>query len=522
MIVDKVCNQQILGCLMKRPQFLSEVDKYNFVLDDFSSRFEKYIYSAIFGLYRSGAGSITPLDIDNYLNVDAAAHKTFEQGKGIEYLQDVEEFCEVDNFPFYYNKFKKLNLLRDFKKQGFDISDFYVEDLADPRASDVNSKFEQLTLKDIVDGIKRKVLHLEADYVRTGEVEVFNIADGIDEFITETKEECNIGLALQGRYFSKIIDGAQLGTLTIRSAASGCGKTRFAVGDACKLAFPISYNSFTQKWEVSGHCEKVLFIITEQTYDQIRRMVLAYLTDINESRFKYTNFSQDEIDRINIATQIIKTFNNLTVIKMPNPTIELIKTMIRENCLTKGIGYVFFDYIFINPALLNEFKGFNLRNDEVLLMFATALKDLAVELNVAIFTSTQTNAQADDNKNIRNEASLAGGRATINKADNGCILARPTKDELEILESLTVKYGQPNLVLDIFKVRSGQWTQVRIWIMADLGRMKFKDLFVTDSRLEAVNGILEESGDKDYEIVAWDDIRFSEIKEFLDKCNKKG
>ena len=207
---------------------------------------------------------------------------------------------------------------------------------------------------------------------------------------------------------------------------------------------------------------------------------------------------------------------------MPNPTIELIKTMIRENCLTKGIGYVFFDYIFINPALLNEFKGFNLRNDDVLLMFATALKDLAVELNVAIFTSTQTNAQADDNKNIRNEASLAGGRATINKADNGCILARPTKDELEILESLTVKYGQPNLVLDIFKVRSGQWTQVRIWIMADLGRMKFKDLFVTDSRLEAVNGILEESGDKDYEIVAWDDIRFSEIKEFLDKCNKKG
>ena len=97
--------------------------------------------------------------------------------------------------------------------------------------------------------------------------------------------------------------------------------------------------------------------------------------------------------------------DNLILIKIPNPTIELVKTMVRENCLTNNIGYVFYDYIFIGPALLNEFRGFTLRNDEVLLMFATALKDLAVELNVAMFTSTQVNASADDNKNIRNEAS---------------------------------------------------------------------------------------------------------------------
>ena len=151
MIVDKVCNQQVLGCLMKHPQFLSEVDKYFFTLDDFSSRFEKYIYSAINGLYRSGAVNISALDVDNYLNVDDVAHKTFEQNNGIEYLQDVEEYCLVENFPYYYNKFKKLNLLRDFKKQGIDVSDFYIEDPLNARADEVNSKFEQLTTKDIVD-----------------------------------------------------------------------------------------------------------------------------------------------------------------------------------------------------------------------------------------------------------------------------------------------------------------------------------------------------------------------------------
>lgn len=150
-------------------------------------------------------------------------------------------------------------------------------------------------------------------------------------------------------------------------------------------------------------------------------------------------------------------------------------------------------------------------------MFATALKDLAVELNVAMFTSTQVNANADDNKNIRNEASLAGGRSTINKADNGCILARPAKEELEILEPITSKYGVPNLVLDIFKVRSGKWSQVRVWIKADLGTMRFQDLFVTDSRLEFIDGILMD----EHEVYNWDDEGYKKIYEEMKKCNLK-
>lgn len=120
-------------------------------------------------------------------------------------------------------------------------------------------------------------------------------------------------------------------------------------------------------------------------------------------------------------------------------------------------------------------------------MFATALKDLAVELNIFVMTATQVNANADDNKNIRNEASLAGGRATINKADYGLIMARPTKEEIETLEPLIAKYKEPNVVTDVFKVRSGEWTQVRIWSYVNLGTLKKEDLFVTNSRLEPID-----------------------------------
>ena len=517
MLVDKSCIQQILGCLMQRPQLLSEVDKYSLSIMDFSTRFEKYIFSAIQGLYLNGATSIAPIDIDIFLEADAAAQQTFKQQNGLEYTQDILTFSKLENFDYYYHRLKKLNLLKDLKRQGIDIKDFYVEDLADPRANEVNQNFEQLSIEDIIGKLKRKLLALENEYAQSDEVQTESVADGIDTFVEELRTTLEIGKSIQGNIYNQVISGAQKGALTIRSGSSGLGKTRQAVGDACYLAYPLRYNWETCKWEEIGNNENVLFIVTEQTFKQVKKMILAYLTGINESKFKYGQFTSMEWAIIQQAQLIIKKYEkNFTLIKMPNPTIELVKTMIRENCLTRDIGYVFYDYIFIGPSLLGEFRGFSLRNDEVLLMFATALKDLAVELNVCMMTSTQVNANADDNKNIRNEATLAGGRSTINKADNGAVMARPTKDELDILQPLIVKYGTPNMVTDVFKVRSGEWSQVRIWSNVDLGTMRKADLFITDERLDPIDGFFERD---EYKIVDWSSEAHMALVQLIDDLN---
>ena len=516
-MTNKGTIQQVLGSLMKHPQFLSEVDKYSLSISDFSTRFEKYIFTAIQGLWHNGAPKITAFDIEVYMEANEAARRVFDLQNGLEYLQDIEEFSNVENFPYYYNKLKKLNLLRDLKKQNFDVSDFYQEDLTASNAAEINQRFEELTISDIITGVKKKLLILESDYAATEEVQEWDIADDIDDLIESFGEDGSVGLPIQGAIFNKVIDGAQRSCLTIRSGASGTGKTRNAVADACLLAFPVRYNSETGSWEQVGSNQKVLFIITEQTDKQIKKMILAYLSDINESKFKYGRFTEEERKVINQAKQVMKDFSsNFILVRIPNPTIELVKTKVREKVLLHDIGYVFYDYIFIGPALLNEFRGFGVRNDEVLLMMATALKDLAVELNVCVFTSTQVNANADNNANIRNESSLAGGRSTINKADNGAIMARPTKEELETLEPIISSYGRPNLVTDIFKVRSGEWTQVRIWSIVDLGRMKREDLFITDSRLEVINDFY--TGDE-YNISDFEDDELMEIKRKVDWLN---
>ena len=504
---------------MKHPQFLSEVDKYSFITTDFPTRFDKYIFCAIDGLYRDGAQKIQPIDIENYLTTEQVGLKVFKDNNGIEYLQDSLELSEVDNFNFYYGRFKKSNLLKDLQKQGFDISEFYCENMFDPKYEEINRRFNELTPKEITDAVRKKLLGIEAKYETTDEIEVESAADGMEELVNHLGAAYEIGTPVQGHIYNQVIDGAKKGTLTIRSAASSVGKTRNAVADACYLAYPIRYNSLTCEWEQAGSNEKVLFIMTEQRFKEIKTMILAYLTDISSSRFKYADFSDRENAVISQAVKLMGYFSdNLILVKMPNPTIESIKTIVRENCIVHNIDYVFYDYIFIGPSLLNEFKGFALRNDEVLLMFATALKDLAVELDVAMFTSTQLNAKGDDNRDIRNEGTLAGGRSTINKADNGAIMARPTKEELEILKPIYEDNitNKPNLVTDIFKVRSGEWTQVRIWSDVNLGTLRKRDLFITDAKMDPIENFYER---EEYKICNWDDEEYQKLNDILERLN---
>ena len=389
---------QILGCLMKSPSILSKVDKYSLSISDFPSKFEKYLFEAIRGLYLQGAASIDVIDVENYLNANNSAIHCFNSNNGIEYLTDAKEFSSLDTFDYYYSHLKKINLLKSLKKDGFGISEFYDENALDISLEEKNKHFEELTIQEILDTTKKKILRIEKEYVRNDVSETKNVFQGLQDLVDESYSREDIGLPLQGEIFNEIMSGARKGTLTIRSGGSGLGKSRNMVGDACYLAFPLRYDQDKQTWVREGSCEKVLYIATEQDFKEIQRMILAYLTGINESQFKYGVYTKQEERIIQEALKVLEYFqDNLQITKIPNPTNELIKSVIRENYIINQVDYVFYDYIFIGPALLNEFKGFGLRNDELLLILSTTLKDLASELNVFIMTATQVNAHADDN-----------------------------------------------------------------------------------------------------------------------------
>ena len=514
-MVDKSTIIQIFGALMKRPQFLSESDKYNLTPDDFYYKFYKYIFVAIDSLYRNGAKVLHPIDIENFLSTNESAKIIFKQQNGIEFLQDAEYLTDEENFPYYYKKLKKFNLLQSFSEKGIDTSEFYVENPVNEKAFKINEDFEKLEIEDILDRIKRKILGIEKDYIQNDTTETINVFENIEEIIQEADERVGVGAPIQGEIFNEVLAGARKGTFVLRSGSSGVSKTRQAVGDACYLAFPLRYDLDKEEWVQEGGNQKILFIATEQSAKEIQKMILAYLTGFNETKFRYGGFTDKEVLIIKQALWVLEQYqDNFFIVRMPNPTIELVKTIVRENVLIHDIEYVFYDYIFISPSLLNEFKGFNLRNDEILLMFSTALKDLAVELNIFVMSSTQVNANADSNQNIRNESSIAGSRSIINKADIGAIMARPTKEELDFLTSEEGISFTPNIVTDIYKVRSGEWNQVRIWSDVNLGNLRKKDLFVTNARME----VLDVGTQYNYQI-NWEDEQTSVFIEQLKKVN---
>lgn len=359
---------------MKHPQFLSETDKYNLTLDDFYYKFDKYIFAAIENLYRGGAKKIQPIDIENYLQTNGAAAVIFKQNNGIEYLQDAEYLSEVQNFDYYYTRLKKINLLSKLKNDGFDISEFYIEDLTNPKALEINKEFEKLEIDDILSAIKKKVLNLENKFTQNEVTQTESAFTGILDIIEGAHENVDIGVPIQGEYLNEVVSGARLGTLIVRSASSGTGKTRQAVGDACLIAYPFRYEETQKKWIQIGSGRKVMFVATEQTIVEIQKMILAYLTGFNESKFRYGNFTPKEEQILRQAVWLMEQYkDNFYIVQMPSPRIDLIKNLIREQVMLHNIEYVFYDYIFICPSIIGEFKGVALRNDRIFVVYITFL-----------------------------------------------------------------------------------------------------------------------------------------------------
>ena len=486
MLDEKNITLQIFGNLLKNSSILDRTDKYFLTANDFSSSFERRLFAIILTLHSQGARSIGINDIENYLKDIPSTYAVWEKEHGLDYLQDAEDLSDEGNFDYYYNKLKKINLLKSLKRAGYDISEFYIEDPLSPKYQEVNAHFEEVSTTDITNSFRKKLNHIENEVGINQENKVSHANDGARQLVESLKLAPDTGPRLQGKFFNTIVRGARKGKFFLRSAASGQGKTRRAVGDACFLSYPIRYNLQTQDWDWDGGTEKSLIIVTEQEEDEIQTMVLAYLSGVNEDNILFSNYEDGEEERIQKALQIMDVYqDNLRICRMPNPNIEQIQQIIRSEVLENGIDFIFYDYIFLNPALLNEFRDLKMADHQVLGMMSAALKDLAVELNVFISSSTQLNAQGEDNtKGIKNESAIRGSRAIVDKVDMGCIVNRPTDEDLHIIEGLCSKV--PNSVTDVYKMRRGRYTQVRIWSYADLGTCRVEDLLVTDGKLKPV------------------------------------
>lgn len=484
--IDRHTIIQVLGGLMNHPDLLNETDKYNLAPEDFPNSLDKYGFSAIYNLYADGANKIHAVDVISLLQENLVAKNLIEKENGVTFFQDCEVNSDEENFNFYYNRLKKLNLLREIQLTGRDTNDIFCENPLDDNYVEINEKFQKMSVNDIVNVLKGEVANFENKYSYNNLVEESYAADDILELIDEWRKTPEIGYQLQGDIFNTVCRGGRRGKLYLRSAPSSGGKSRQMVGDACNIAYPIRYDRNKGEWVSTGSCEKVLYIMTEQDPEEIKTMILAYLTGYNEEIFLYGTYGEEEMPRIKIAADIMEKFkDNMLFARIPDPCSSVVKNLFRKYSIQFGVNIFFYDYIFSSPAMLSEYRDLGLQEHVCLRMFTTTLKNLAIELDAFIMTSTQTNSEDDPKGGFRDFRNLEGSKAIRNLVDLGCIFARVTPDELQLISKFIDNFGlKPNIVTDVYKNRRGRWTNIRIWSYYDYGTCRKQDLFVTSATMK--------------------------------------
>lgn len=483
---DKNAIMQIIGGLMKSP-FLLNDGKYIFTKNDFDLPLARNIYIAITKMvFDERLESITVVDIDNYFQQNETSYDNFKKQNGIQYLNDCLEVSNLNNFDYYYNRVKKLSALRALKADGFDISKIYNENEIDVVKEKIQQeKLNQMTLEDIFEVFTKNINDLQYDYICKDDSEEGFISTGITNLFEELQQNPEIGVPLQGKIYNTVVRGARQKKYYLISGSTGSGKSRQMIGHACTIAFPEKYDTKKNKWIVTGKGEKVLFFGTEMEKDETQTMILAHISGINEDKILNNYYeTPEEKQRIYDAIKVMEHYQeNFIFVRVGDPSIGQIKSLIRKEVLKYDIKYVFYDYIFSSPGLLTEYKNLNLREDVILTLLSTALKDLANELNVFIMSGTQLNGNWQDFKGLRNQNLIRGSKGIVDKIDVGGISLPVTQEEHEVIDVLARKLGKdlPTQVQDIYKVRRGKYNRVRIWSKVDLGTCRTEDLFLTDA-----------------------------------------
>ena len=434
---DKNATMQVIGSLMKSPLLLVD-NNYILTKRDFETPLARNIFIAIHNLVLVNKLEVlTTVDIDNYFQQIEGSYENFKAQNGLQYLNDCIQISNLNNFNYYYNRVKKMSALRALKADGFDIKKIYNEEEFDlVKEKKQQERLDNMTVEEIFETFTKSLTDLQYDYVCKDDSEEGLIADGIDKLFESLQENPEIGIPLQGKIYNTIVRGARQKKYYLISGSSGTGKTRQMVGHACTIAFPERYDIENKKWVVTGKGHKILFFATEMEKEETQTMILAHISGVNEDKILNNNYeTPEEKQRVYDAIKVMNYYkDNFIFVRIGDPSIGQIKTLIKKEVLKYDIKYVFYDYIFSSPGLLTEYKSLNLREDVILTLLSTALKDLANELNIFVMSGTQLNGNWQEFKGLRNQNVIRGSKGIVDKIDVGGMSLPVTQEEHQVID----------------------------------------------------------------------------------------
>ena len=267
--------------------------------------------------------------------------------------------------------------------------------------------------------------------------------------------------------------------------------TRAMIADAANFACGEIYDTDFNMWIKNGAKLPTLFIATEQDRGEVQTMLLAFLSAVNEEHILNHKYLEGEEERIKKAVEVLKEAP-LWIEEMPDFSVQDIENCIKRHIRDHDVRYVCFDYIHTSMKILEEVTrrsgGVKLREDNILFILSTRLKDICNQYGVFIITATQLNALAMDAE-IPDQNLLRGAKSIADRVDVGEILLGVTDKDLVKLEPVLAAnpgFQTPNIKLSVYKNRRGSYKGVYLWCYADLGTCRIQPQFVTKYNGELV------------------------------------
>ena len=414
---------QVIGCVYNNPQILEFTDKYSIVDEDFPDEFHKIVFGAIYKMYELGAQKITLENISDFLSSRPKSEAVFKQQKGEEWLLKVSENSIVTSFDYYYSRLKKFSLLRAYDNCGVDVSDIYDPDnILDTKKKQFQEEMlDNSTLEQIAEKVERKIDDIRLQYVDDDFGEAVQAAQGAMDLIDKFKSHPEVGVPLYGPLINTITRGARLKKFYLRSAATGMGKTRSMIADACYIACDKIYDD-AFGWIGCGVGQPVLFITTEQELEEVQTMMLAFISNVSEDHILNGEYVGDEEERVRRAAEILAKAP-LYVEELPDFSLKDVEDKIKKNIRDHDVKFICHDYIHTSLKILEEITrrsgGIKLREDNILFMLSTRLKDICNKYGVFIMSATQLNgdyqtSETPDQNLLRGAKSIADWTKSYN------------------------------------------------------------------------------------------------------------
>lgn len=485
---------QVIGNILNNPALLDDTGLYTFREEDFDNEFHKVVFGSIYDLHFMGASNINVKTIEDFLANKEKSLAIYKVNNGANWIHEVYVNADVMNFDYYYNKLKKFTLLRTYDAIGMDVSwifdpDNIVDlDLKQKQAK----KLDETSLQDLADTIDNRISRVREMVVDNDSDESELAGKNVRKTIMGLKEKPIVGNSLFDPYTSAVTLGARMGTFYIRSGGTGVGKSRSSIADACWLACSEIYDEQTQTWVSAGAQQPVIFISVELCMEELHTLCVSFVSGVSETKINKMICDAIEWERVKKAMDIIEQAP-LVLEFLPNYSLKDVENSIKRSLRVHKTKYVFFDYICSSMKIIEEVTrasgGMKIREDQVLYLMSSKLKEIASTFNVFIMSSTQVNGSSKHEK-VLDQNVLAGAKSIANRVDVGMVMMDVSPEDEDDLENLMTRFPglpYPNLKMSVYKNRRGEYNRIILWMRADKGICRYRTLFATDYNLNLVD-----------------------------------